>query len=625
MNLSAKLIVTYLACGLIPLGIVGVLSYTTADESLSNLSEQGSVALDHAAQNQLVALRDVKKNQIEGYFEERQGDMGVLVETVQTLRAEAFEKLEAVREVKRRAVERYFKTIEGQIVTFAADAMIVDAMRELAPAFQAYREDAGATAEGVAEQREALRGYYAGAFANTYREQNDGTEPPIEDYFALLDEDAVALQFAYIQDNPNPLGEKHRLDAAADGTTYNALHAKLHPVVRQYLEEFGYYDIFLVDSDTGDIVYSVFKELDFGTSLIDGPYAETNFGEAFRAANAAQEPGEIVLVDYKRYPPSYEAPASFIASPIFDGSEKVGVAMFQMPIDRLNVITAERAGLGETGETYLVGPDFLMRSDSYLDPKHHSVAASFADPTRGRAETDGVRAALTGESGTRVIRDYNGNPVLSAYCPVDLKGIRWALLAEVDVAEAFCPRVPGAEKDFFTQYTEKYGYYDLFLLNPDGYCFYTVAQEADYQTNLVSGKYRDSNLGELVRRVLDSQQFGFADFRPYAPSNGDQAAFIAQPVVSNGKVEAVVALQLPADAINAIMTLRTGMGETGCTYLLGRDEKGEIAFRSDMSFAAAGRGRQRAGLVAGRNLQRPRADGRDDAHQRRERQAGQRR
>jgi methyl-accepting chemotaxis protein len=43
--------------------------------------------------------------------------------------------------------------------------------------------------------------------------------------------------------------------------------------VRNYLEKFGYYDIFLVDPETGDIVYSVFKELDYSTSLIDGPYA----------------------------------------------------------------------------------------------------------------------------------------------------------------------------------------------------------------------------------------------------------------------------------------------------------------------------------------------------------------
>ena len=91
-----------------------------------------------------------------------------------------------------------------------------------------------------------------------------------------------------------------------------------------------------------------------------------------------------------------------------------------------------------------------------------------------------------------------------------------------------------------------YGYYDLFLINPDGYCFYTAAKEADYQTNLVNGKYSTSNLGKLVRQVMQTKKAGFADFEPYEPSNGDPASFIAQPVLDRqGNVELVVALQMP--------------------------------------------------------------------------------
>ncbi|MCP4685500.1 MAG: methyl-accepting chemotaxis protein, partial [bacterium] len=141
----------------------------------------------------------------------------------------------------------------------------------------------------------------------------------------------------------------------------------------------------------------------------------------------------------------------------------------------------------------------------------------------------------------------------------------------MDVSEAFCPKDESG-KYFYEKYQQMYGYYDLFLMNPDGYCFYTVAQEADYQTNFVSGKYSSSNLGKLVRNVLSTKQFGMADFAPYAPSNGDPCGFIAQPVVTNGKVEAVVALQLPLEAINSIMQERAGMGKTGETYLVGSDK-----------------------------------------------------
>ncbi|MCP4716657.1 MAG: HAMP domain-containing protein, partial [Deltaproteobacteria bacterium] len=167
--------------------------------------------------------------------------------------------------------------------------------------------------------------------------------------------------------------------------------------------------------------------------------------------------------------------------------------------------------------------------------------------------------------------DYNGNPVLSCYDPVDIMGVRWAVLGEIDVAEAFCPK-DAAGNYFFEKYNNMYGYYDLFLINPDGYCFYTVSKEADYQTNFVNGKYASSGMGKLVKNVLQSRQFGFADFAPYAPSNNEPCSFIAQAVMNNGQVEIIVALQLSLDAVNSIMQERDGMGETGETYLVGADK-----------------------------------------------------
>ncbi len=562
MALRTKLIVLFLLVGVVPFAVTGAVALW-----------ESSSSLERGAYDKLVAVRDIKKAQVESYFENCQGDMEVLAETVGTMRSEAFEKLVAVRQVKRQAVERYFQTIIDQMKTFSEDQMVVDAMREFPDTFSRFREENQLSDADVAEMRRKLKTYYTNEFAAEYRQINDGAEPPIASQFNPLDDDSSALQYHFIRASKHPLGSKHLLDHPGDRSSYSKLHEKVHPIIRSYLEKFGYYDIFLCDIETGDIVYSVFKELDFSTSLSDGPYAETNFGRAFRKARDATDKDAIVLVDYKKYTPSYEAPASFIASPIYDGDKKIGVAIFQMPIDRLNAIMSERAGLGKTGETYLVGADNLMRSDSYLDPDNHSVGASFRRPETGKVDTEATRQALDGQAGAKVVIDYNGNPVLSAFCPVEVGGHRWALMAEIDVAEAFCPRIRGKEKDFFTQYNEKYGYYDLFLFNPDGFCFYTVCHEADYQTNLLTGEYSSSNLGRLVRQVLETRQFGITDFEPYAPSNGDPAAFMAQPVISDGRVDVIVALQIPLDVINGIMTQRAGMGETGETYLVGPDKR----------------------------------------------------
>ncbi len=134
------------------------------------------------------------------------------------------------------------------------------------------------------------------------------------------------------------------------------------------------------------------------------------------------------------------------------------------------------------------------------------------------------------------------------------------MLSDIDVAEAFSP-VDDKGGEYFKKYQEAYGYYDLFLINPDGYVFYTATREADYQTNMVNGKYSSSNLGQLVRDVMRTKSYGIADFAPYAPSNDAPAAFIAQPVVHDGEVELVVALQLSLKAINDIMQQREGMGK----------------------------------------------------------------
>jgi methyl-accepting chemotaxis protein len=226
--------------------------------------------------------------------------------------------------------------------------------------------------------------------------------------------------------------------------------------------------------------------------------------------------------------------------------------------------------MGDTGESYLVGQDKLMRSDSYLNPTDYSVAASFSE--NNQINTLASEAALKGNKGTDVIMDYNNNPVVSSWDFIELgSGVRWAIISEIDVAEAFNPKTANND-EFYQQYITQYGYYDLFLINPNGHIFYTVTKEADLNTNILNGQYADSNLGQLIKEISQTNQYGFVDFSPYAPSNGDPAAFVAQPLLkSNGEVALYVALQLPLEGIQAIMGIREGMGETGESYLVGSD------------------------------------------------------
>lgn len=73
----------------------------------------------------------------------------------------------------------------------------------------------------------------------------------------------------------------------------------------------------------------------------------------------------------------------FTAAPIMREGKVVGVVALQVSINAINEIMQRRDGIGSTEETYLVGSDSLMRSDSFLDPVNHTVTASFATPDEG--------------------------------------------------------------------------------------------------------------------------------------------------------------------------------------------------------------------------------------------------
>jgi len=373
----------------------------------------------------------------------------------QNLEAEAFGTLAGVQSNKANAVEGYVEDIRRQVVTTSENDQTVRAMREFRSAFQVLdARDAAPIGDG----KEAVRTYYEEDFIPRL-EEGTGTDGAADSY--VPEEGHIQyLQNKYIASNPNPVGEKDQLARPEEGwEVYHVTHAKYHDDFRRLLHSFNYYDLFLVEPDNGHIVYSVYKEVDFGTSLLDGPYQDSNFAEAFRAARDAENGDEHRLVDFSAYVPSYGAPASFIASPIMDEGEVIGVLVFQMPIGEINkTLTGGQdwaaEGLGATGETFLVGPDRRMRTDARSlleDPNAYLETLrdqGYDDATVDRIEAlnttilqqevrmEAVDRALAGKTGRTTESDYRGEDVLSAYSPADIEGVDWAVVSKIDRDEA---------------------------------------------------------------------------------------------------------------------------------------------------------------------------------------------
>jgi class 3 adenylate cyclase len=304
-----------------------------------------------------------------------------------------------------------------------------------------------------------INAYYQNEFLPKLAQTEQGS--PVLNSFLPESIASNHLQYHYIANNSNPLGKKYLLNKASDGSEYSRLHERYHPIFRNIIEKFGYYDLFLIDPD-GRIVYTVYKETDFATSLVIGAYNESNLARLFASVRRSKEKDYAKIIDLESYAPSYGAPAAFIAAPIYSQDKFIGVLAIQVPVDEINnVMTGNRKwesdGLGKSGETYLVGQDYLMRSVSRFlieTPEEYiqtlvNLGANKETIARIRqyktsilaqvVRTPAVEESLMGKQGLKLIRDYRDIPVLSSYAPLQIEGLKWVILSEIDLAEAYAP------------------------------------------------------------------------------------------------------------------------------------------------------------------------------------------
>ena len=560
LKIGQKFILSFLVLGVVPTILISLASLYQANQGIKSL-----------AFNSLEAVREIKKAQLEQYFKAREDDINVLSSVATTLRLQALEKLKAVRQVKKTAIENYFHQVELQIQSFTENSTTKRTLVEFRDNFNLIKFVNKLDDDAVSEMRSKLKAFYSKEVA-IYLSSSKNENTIVTSYFNALDDEAIVSQYYYLVQNQSPLGEKSKLNRGADKSKYSKLHYQLHQGIRNFQEKFGYQDIMMIDARKNRVIYSVKKNIDYGVDLTKGPMADSPLAKIYQRALKAGRNENYLSSDFEIYFPSQNSPQMFIAAPMKHYGGLVGVVIFQINIDQINAVMSQRTGLGETGETYLVGADFKMRSDSALGG-NRTVKASLLNNENSSAESVAIKAAIEGEEGEGVITNYLDKPVLSAWVPLTLGQNHWALLAEIDVKEALSP-VDEQKKAFYENYAKQYGYPDLYLINPNGYVFYSVSKSADLNTNMLTGKYKETNLGKLVKQVSNTKSFGFADFERYPADNNKAEAFIASPLIDqSGNVELILALKLPLKGVNDITGIREGMGESGESYLVGSDNK----------------------------------------------------
>ncbi|CAK8711183.1 MAG: signal transduction histidine kinase [Candidatus Electronema aureum] len=196
--------------------------------------------------------------------------------------------------------------------------------------------------------------------------------------------------------------------------------------------DFDWHNVFLINAQ-GSIIYSLNKASDLGLSLSRPPLMSSSLGRAF--AQLQQNSGqEMAFGDYAPYAPLNNEPSAFLITRIKNKGEGNIFLAVQPSTEALRNMIRLVSEHKKTLEAYLVGKDGYMRSDSLVAPERYSRVESFRQGNK--VNTEASRNALKGESGTGVITDYLGNTVLSSWSSVDVFGVRWALICEVNESEA---------------------------------------------------------------------------------------------------------------------------------------------------------------------------------------------
>ena len=438
----------------------------------------------------------------------------------------AFGKLESIREVKKAQLQEYFSERENDTVILA------ETVESLG--YAAFEKLTMVQENKLAQIREYFK-----------RVRSDA---------AVISSNAAVIQA--LEDFESTMSAAGRMDTEGyrffDDIKYGGSMSR-------FKNEYGYHDILLISKE-GTVVYSANREADLGQNLIKGSLKHSGLGIAFQEGLSSG----IGIHDFEVFPPSGNRAIAFVGAPIIRDNDTLGVLVLALDSRAVNTIARRGEGVGKTGETLIAGrsPGGIECRTQWRDQESGREApftkelleACFLRPTRPRL--------LSGSDGSmKIVRSDS----------LGLPGLDWVMISVMDLKEAIAPKFKGGGKGFLENYIGHDNFTNLFIISADGIVVFAVDPAGYTGMNLKDSPPSAAGLAELFERVSASHAYEFIDFLQPCSSGCQPYAFIGQPVIFQGRVELIVALKLPIDAVNAIMKQRNGLGKTGETYLVGPD------------------------------------------------------
>ncbi len=369
---------------------------------------------------------------------------------------ESYNKMLLLQNAKAEHIEDYFTNLNNQIKLFSADRQTIEALNMLGESFQNIESDNYGTpaVTDLGKMTTLLEGFYTSEIIPRLEMSGDNKA----NLQALLPADSKQriMQYLYLAGNVKTLAMKGTLNKADDGSIYSSLHAQYHPEFLKFAQQAGIADIFLIDYKSGNVVYSIRKNIDFATNLFDGPFRNSALALAFKTAIAQSVQGTVSYIDESKYLPALLKPMMFISTPVYTGGQMAGVVVFALdtqPLDQLLALDKDGLSSGRSLKTIIIGKDLFYRNN---DPEFVSDQVGYLKRLKRNSYMGGTSTEVEKLSTTAMIQKVDplafsgvqnrktgisayssetGENVLCTYRPLAIDKLNWTLVTQINKSE----------------------------------------------------------------------------------------------------------------------------------------------------------------------------------------------
>ena len=356
-------------------------------------------------------------------------------------------KLTSIGAARADEVERYIENLERSTIGEAISPSTAEAITTFADAFDQLNAERLSTRD-----EDAVDQYYIDVVAPELSAARG--RPVSAASLVPRAPAAVSLQANYVVPGSESGG---LLTDAGDGSLWSELHSSLHESFDEFVIQTGVDDLYLIEPESNVIVYSVSKQIDFATSLLTGPQSGSGLAVLINSIGNDPEAGSAMIRDFTSYAAAGDEPSLFVASPVIADGALAGYVALRIGPGRISEITTNDGSwdaLGDTGETFVVARDDLMRSDArgFIEDESAYLAAVAAEGAATQRQISSmarfdttvtfqpvdnkdVKEALGSEPELVETTSSLGSEVLQARRALDIEGLEWAMIAEIEREE----------------------------------------------------------------------------------------------------------------------------------------------------------------------------------------------